>query len=38
MDFIVNFAEYVLELLSDIDFSDIYGIIQNVIDAVGKMF
>ncbi len=37
MDFIINIAEYVFELLSDIDFSDIYGIITNVFDAIGKL-
>ena len=38
MDFIINMAEHIFELLSDIDFSDIYGIITNVIESIGKMF
>lgn len=38
MDLIINIAEYIFELISDIDFSDIYGIITNIVDSIGKMF
>lgn len=37
MDLIINIAEYIFELVSDIDFSDIYGIFTNIIDAIGKI-
>ncbi len=37
MDLIINIFEYIFELLSDIDFSDIYGILTNIIDVAGKL-
>ena len=37
MDLIINVFEYIFELISDIDFSDIYGIFTNIIDVIGKL-
>ena len=37
MDYIINIFEYIVELISDIDFSAIYGILTDAIKVIGTL-